>query len=254
MKHLWFSFAVLVLLILPAQAHFQELIPSTTIVTGKGDRDLSIDLVFGHPMEDTVLEMAKPARFGVRFGGENRDLLSTLQPKKVKGHQAWQARYEIKRPGDYLFYVEPAPYWEPAEGVMIVHNTKVVVNAMGRETQWDEPIGLPAEIVPIVRPYGLWTGNLFQGKVLQDGQPVPGAEIEVEYLNSGGQVKIPSDPYVTQVIKADDRGVFSYAIPRSGWWGFAALLEGAKKMKSPEGDEVNVELGALIWINARDMK
>lgn len=241
-------------MILPAHAHFQELIPSTDIVTVQGDRDLSIELVWGHPMENVSMEMAKPTQFGVQVDGSKQDLLETLEPQTVKDHQAWKAQYTVKRPGDHIFYVEPAPYWEPAEGVMIIHNTKVVVSAMGRESGWDEEVGLAAEIVPEVRPYGLWTGNLFQGMVLKGGKPVPGAEVEVEYLNTDGAVEIPSDPFVTQVIKADDRGVFSYSIPREGWWGFAALLEGDEKIENPEGKRVDVELGALIWIHAVDMK
>lgn len=59
---------------------------------------------------------------------------------------------------------------------------------------------------------------------------------------------------VTQVIKADGQGVFSYAMPRAGWWGFAALLEGEAPMPSPEGDLVPVEQGALMWVQVRDMR
>ena len=28
---------------------------------------------------------------------------------------------------------------------------------------------------------------------------------------------------VTQTIKADPNGIFTYAAPKAGWWGFAAL-------------------------------
>ena len=59
---------------------------------------------------------------------------------------------------------------------------------------------------------------------------------------------------MTQVIKADGNGVFSYAMPRAGWWAFAALVDGDEKMRNPEGEEVDVELGALMWVRCRDMK
>jgi len=42
-------------------------------------------------------------------------------------------------------------------------------------------------------------------------------------------------------------------MPRAGWWGFAALIEGDEPMQNPEGQEVPVEQGALIWVRARDM-
>jgi len=137
---------------------------------------------------------------------------------------------------------------------MIVHYTKAVVNAFGEEQGWDAMVGFPVEIEPLARPYGLWTGNAFRGIVRKNGKPVPFAEIEVEYWNEGRKVTPPADPFVTQVIKADASGVFSYSMPRAGWWGFAALVDGDEKMRNPEGRDVDVELGALIWVKCLDMK
>jgi predicted dehydrogenase len=88
--------------------------------------------------------------------------------------------------------------------------------------------------------------------VRKNGEPVPFAEIEVEYVNDGS-VKAPNDAFVTQVIKADAQGVFAYAMPRAGWWGFAALMDDDKTMKSPDGKDAKVELGGLIWVKATDM-
>jgi cobalt/nickel transport protein len=95
---------------------------------------------------------------------------------------------------------------------------------------------------------------VFRGIVKHHGKPVPYAEIEVEYYNKEQSIRVPSGPYVTQVIRADSNGVFSYAMPAAGWWGFAALVEGGEKMKNPNGTKVPVELGALMWIRTRDMK
>ncbi|WP_368658161.1 DUF4198 domain-containing protein [Budvicia aquatica] len=61
--------------------------------------------------------------------------------------------------------------------------------------------------------------------VTKAGKPVPFAEIEVEYVNDSG-IKAPNDAYITQVLKADVNGTFNYVMPASGWWGFAALVEG----------------------------
>lgn len=248
------SIAFMSTLVAAAYAHFGMVIPSTDIVTAEAKKEVALDVMFAHPMEGPTMEMAKPKQFGVMVGGKKYDLLNTLKPKKVKGHTAYETTYRIRRPGDHIFYLEPAPYWEPAEGCMIVHYTKVVVNAMGLEAGWDDEVGLKAEIVPLVRPYGLWTGNIFRGVVKKDGKSVPHAEVEVEYYNKEGKVKPPADPFVTQVIKADAQGIFSYAMPRAGWWGFAALMEGDKPMKNPEGKDVPVEIGAVMWVNTTDMK
>jgi cobalt/nickel transport protein len=238
----------------PALAHFQELIPSTDIVSAQDGRTLSLELRFTHPMaRGPVMPMGEPVRFGVVGPKGLQDLKTTLKPLDPQGQRGWRAEYELDRPGDYCFFVEPAPYWEPAEGVMIVHYTKVVVDAFGDESGWDRDLGLPVEIEPLVRPYGLWTGNLFRGVVKRNGQPVPHATVEVEWRNDGSLTP-PSDPYVTQTIKADASGVFAYGMPRAGWWGFAALLEGDRPMPGPDGREVPVEQGALIWVQTRDMR
>jgi cobalt/nickel transport protein len=237
-----------------ASAHFQELIPSADLVTEETGGALSLALTFTHPMErGPAMAMGQPVRFGVVGPEGEQDLRDALAPVEVDGQRAFRANYRITAPGGYRFFVEPAPYWEPAEGVMIVHYTKVVVDAFGSEEDWDADVGLPVEITPLTRPYGLWTGNLFRGIVKKDGQPVPFAEVEVEWKNDG-TVKPPADAFVTQVIKADANGAFAYAMPRAGWWGFAALLEADEPMRNPEGELVPVETGGLIWVHARDMR
>ena len=247
----------------PALAHFGTIIPSDDIVTQDDSKTLKLQVKFIHPMELHYMEMVKPKQFGVVHDGKKTDLLNSLQATKGKSPDQkekftfWTTDYKIRRPGDYTFYVEPTPYWEPAEDLFIVHYTKVCVNALGLEKGWDESVGLETEIVPMTRPYGLWTGNLFTGQVLLKGKPVPFAEVEIEYLNESPEnisiIIPPADPYVTQVVKADGNGVFSYAMPRAGWWGFSALNEAEWKLKY-DGKEKGVEIGAVYWVHTRDMK
>ncbi|MBR9973150.1 DUF4198 domain-containing protein [Magnetospirillum sulfuroxidans] len=236
-----------------ALAHFQEIIPSADIVAEDGDHTLSLDLTFTHPMEQgPVMEMALPTRMGVVSPAGKEDLKAALVAvKKGEGKTAYTVSHKLKAPGDYVYYVEPAPYWEPGEGKQIIHYAKVVVD-LGAGEGWDTLVGLPVEIEPLVRPYGLWTGNVFRGIVRHNGKIAPFAEIEVEWRNDGS-VHAPSDPFVTQVIKADAQGQFTYGLPRAGWWGFAALIDG-KPMKGPGGKMVPTELGGLLWVKAVDMK
>lgn len=247
----------------PAQAHFGTIIPSDNIVSQNDAKTITLQLKFIHPMEMHYMEMAKPKKFGVMHRGNLIDLLSGLNPAHEKGLDQnreftyWTTAYQIRRPGDYTFFMAPTPYWEPAEDCFIVHYTKVCVHALGLEIGWDMPVGLETEIIPLTRPYGLWTGNLFTGQVLLKGKPVPFAEVEVEYLNeSQGKhpiVMIPAGPYITQVVKADGDGIFNYAMPRAGWWGFAALNE-ADWTIAYQGAEKTVEIGAVFWVQTRDMK
>jgi len=238
-----------------AEAHFQVLIPSRDVVGAEDSKRIELNAVFTHPMEfGPAMEMGVPRQFGVLVRGKKYDMRAHLRPKQVDGKTAYGGSVQFTAPGDYVFYVEPAPYWEPAEGKMIVHYTKVVVDVMGAEEGWDAMVGFPVEIEPLVRPFGLWTGNAFRGIVRHHGQPVPFAEIEVEYYNQDRKVKIPNDALITQVIKADAQGVFSYTMPRAGWWGFAALIDGEEKINNPDGEPADVELGGLIWVKTVDMK
>lgn len=238
-----------------APAHFLVLLPSSDVVNAADGKIIQLDLLFTHPMEQgPVMEMGRPRQFGVLVGGAKRDLLASLKPKKLEGKTTYTCPAPATRPGDHVFFVEPAPYWEPAEQKMIVHYTKVIVDVMGAEVGWDAMVGFPVEIEPLVRPYGLWTGNAFRGVVKHNGRPVPFATVEVEYYNEGKRVKMPNDAFTTQVIKADAGGVFCYTMPRAGWWGFAALVPGDEKLKNPDGNPVNVELGGLMWVKTVDME
>ncbi|MEC9487053.1 MAG: DUF4198 domain-containing protein [Prosthecochloris sp.] len=241
-----------------ARAHFGMIIPSDDIVDRQSAPSVELDIMFAHPFEGESMEMAQPRSFGVVRGGRTTLLTETLRPTTARlvhdasGSQSWKASYSVKRPGDHIFFVEPEPYWEPAEDSYIVHYTKVIVNGFGKEDSWDSEIGLKTEIIPLSRPYGLYTGNLFRGIVHVDGKPVPFAEIEVEYFNENGNLTAPDAAFVTQVIKADDRGMFSYAVPKAGWWGFAALSTDTRTLER-NGTPKPVEIGAVIWIRATDM-
>lgn len=229
-----------------ASAHFGMIIPSTSTVTDKQEATVSLTLSFSHPMEMQGMNLAEPKVFAVSVDGKLVDLKGLLKPAKIMDHDAWTAQYAVKRPGVYPFVMEPEPYWEPAEDCFIVHYTKTYVAAFGDEEGWDEPLGLKTEIVPLTRPFGNYAGNVFLGQVLLDGKPVPGAEVEVEHYNKDNLYQAPNDYMVTQVVRADDNGVFAYGVPFAGWWGFAALNT-AKETMEHDGSPKNVELGAVLW-------
>jgi nickel transport protein len=256
MKRLSLAILIFAALALPAiaGAHFMVLHPSTSMALDKGASKLTVDLHFGHPFAQKLMDMAPPSQFAVYFGGNKIDLRNELKEKKEGDFRTHAAKYTFKRPGDHIFYVEPAPYWEPAEGKFIIHYTKTIVNGFAVEEGWDELVGAPIEIRPLTRPYGLWTGNLFTGQVLLNGKPLPNAEIEVAYNNLGSEVTSDADAFHIQVLKADENGVFSYAMPRAGWWGFAALAEAENTLEDPEGKQRPVEIGGLIWVYCQDMK
>ncbi len=248
-----FLFLGVILCAATVQAHYGMVIPSDNMVMENDDRTVHITASFSHPFEGVGMELVTPKVFAVKANGKVQDLLSTLAQIKVMGHTAWKTDYKLTRPGVYMFYMEPKPYWEPAEDCFIIHFTKTVVTAFGDDEGWDEEIGLKTEIVPLSKPFAQYAGNVFQGIVKLDGQPVPFAEVEVEYYNEDGKSEAPTDYMVTQTIKADANGIFTYAAPKAGWWGFAALNEADFTLKI-DGQDKGVELGAVIWVLFEDWK
>ena len=254
-KGSFFTLIVVILMLAshPALAHYGLLIPSDTMVMQGENKTVNVKLSFSHPMEMVGMDLAKPKAFGVMANGNKQDLLGTLKKIQVMGRAAWETDYQVKRPGIYMFFMEPTPYWEPAEDIYIIHYTKTVIAAFGDDEGWDREIGLKTEIVPLSKPFGLYAGNVFQGIVKLNGKPVPYAQVEVEYYNQEGKYHAPTDYMVTQTVKADQNGVFTYAAPKAGWWGFAALNPSDSKIKH-NGVDKDVELGAVLWVKFHDMQ
>ena len=248
-----------------ALAHFQ-LIYTPDAAYEKG-QEIPLDLVFTHPFEaGHTMDMGQPQEFYVVHKGKKKDLMGTLKPIEWtsltnKGKAYRSTGYKMRGMGDWVFVLVPAPYLEKEEDVYIQQITKMMVNVAGMPTDWDAELGLPAEIVALDKPYALWTGNVFRGIVKSQGKPVPFADVEVEYLNhppvpgknmfqKKALATAPQDSFVTGTIKTDANGVFTYAIPKAGWWGFCALGVGPdKKFKGKENSQ-----DAVIWVKAVDMK
>jgi cobalt/nickel transport protein len=247
LRILWFAVVLFSLgLRGPALAHFGMVIPSTPVVEDQDGATVTVELSFSHPMDMAGMRLARPKAVQVVVDGRAEDVGGRLEAVDIMDGEAWKFRYTVKRPGVYAVTMEPQPYWEPAEECFIIHYTKTYVTAFGEEEGWDEPVGLKTEIVPLTRPFGNYAGNVFQGQVLLDGKPVPGAMVEVEHYDRDGNYAAPNEYMITQAVKADANGVFTYGIPFAGWWGFAALNTGEEQILH-EGGAKDVELGAVLW-------
>jgi cobalt/nickel transport protein len=226
-----------------ANAHFLTFLSNTDNVTDQKQTKIDFDISFIHPFEQSGMNMEKPEVFV-----NNKENKLVLKETKKFEHKAWSSSYDIKTPDVYKFFVQPQPYFEPAEEKFISHVPKLIISSFGLEDGWDEPLGLKYEIIPMTKPFALYSGNLFQGKVLHNGKAAANTEVEVELYNEFG-LKAPSDAHITQVVKTDDNGVFSFVMNHKGWWGFAALIEEGE-LKHSDGKMYPVENGALIWIKA----
>ena len=241
-----FTLALLSFFPLSGYGHFGMVIPDKSHVS-PDDRTLRLSLSFSHPFEGIGMPLVKPAAFYVVKDNEKTALTSSLQQATVMDHPAWTVDFAVKRPGVYQFVMEPVPYWEPTEDASIIHYTKVIVPAFGFDEGWDTPVGLPVEIIPLLRPFGNYSGNTFSGQVLNDGQPLANSLVEVELYNQH-QHPAASDYHITQLVRTDTNGIFHFTCNQPGWWGFAALTEATYQLENPAGEKKGVELGGVLWV------
>ncbi len=261
MKTCLLATALAALLPATAVAHFQLNYTEDAMIDRPGD--VPMGLIFWHPFENGhVMDMGVPQEFFMVHNGEKVDLSDRLEPASFTGAAneaaAYRATVPVKRSGDYVVVTIPAPYYEESEDLFIQQITKVVLNRNTLPTDWDQPVGLPTEILPLNKPYNVIVGSTFSGQVLAQGEPVPGAEIEVEYmaaepdLEAFATTKPTAQPMPggSVVVIADQNGVFTFGIPKAGYWGFAAL--GSGPVTEHEGKDLSQD--AVIWIRAENMK
>ncbi len=255
-----------------AHAHFQLLYTPEAALNES--RAIPLALVFSHPFNNGyTMNMGEPEAFyvisqrGAEAERKKTDLLQYLEPVTWSGVDS-QANAFIARPprsvtrslGDYTFVLRPAPYYEEPEDKYIQQITKTVINVGGLPGRWDEPLGLPVEIVPLDKPYANWVGGVFRAVVLAEGNPVPHAEIEIEYLNHEpqidqlrfdpeGKVTAPQGSFITLSIRANALGEVTIGLPKAGWWGICALdLDDGLEYNGKE-----LSLDAVLWVHATEM-
>ena len=265
---------LLALASLQASAHFIVMYTPLTAFTRVTD-DIPFNIVFTHAFAGgPTMSMGRPQRFyfSRRPGGpgtpsEEVDLMPYLEEIQWQAGNgsvsAWEAnipRNVMRSVGDYQVVVVPEPYLETGEGLYIQQFSKVMVNVGGVPGNWMETLGLPAEIEALNKPYANWTGAVFRGIVLSDGIPVPYTQVEVEYLNhpldtvnrtfqEKGLIDAPHPSLEAMVILTNEFGEFSFAMPKAGWWGFAALRVGPDH----EYNGMPLSQDAILWVQVTDL-
>ena len=252
--------------------HFQLMYtPETTLESG---RTVPMIHAMIHPYSDRkTMDMGKQhdseeflavEEFFVVHKGIKTDLIDTLEPIEFQGKKrvgkGYKSKHKLRKMGDHLFVLKPAPYYSTLEGIYLQQITKTIVNIAGKPTDWDRELGLEAEIIPLSKPYGIWEGSSFSAKVKASGIPVPFAKIEIEYLNSDvdienlkmGEAKTeaPQQSFKTIEIKANERGEFTFHLPKAGWWGFNAKHIGLKK----DYKEKELSIEGIIWVQVKEIK
>lgn len=210
------------------------------------------------PFRHQAEEMSMPQLFAVlRFDEhtlprdgvmqpERADVLGDVEEAQYLDKKAWGANVALDKPGLYQFIIETRPWWNEAAQRYDQHYVKSVLPVYGVETGWEYPAGLPVEIVPLSRPFGLSNPCLFSGKVLDHGKARAGALVRAQRINLESCV-VPSRWHEDTTVRTDDRGEFALILNRPGWWCCTAIVEGTP-LKGHDGDPRPLQIGSSIWV------
>lgn len=253
-------------------AHFQ-LIYTPLSVIPQEQSAVEFQLVFTHPFESGhTMDIGKDESgtikglqaFFALHKGKKTDLLPALNEIQFTSSENSGKGFALvldrntgfRGGGDWVLVAVPHPYYEKADDVYIQQITKVMINKGNLDTDWAKRAaeGYP-EILPLVKPYDVWEGNVFRGIVVDEkGKPIPKAKIEFVYLNYAvdmqthaftGSAKLKKSG--TGVILANNQGLFEFIPPRAGYWGFAALEAGGSKQFGGKA----LSEDAVLWIEAQ---
>lgn len=242
----------------PGFAHFQSLYTPDLTLDRPGE--VPLKAIFWHPFsEGPNVDMPRPLELFSINRGERTDLMGSLEEIVFEGPDnaaiAYDATLPVPRAGDYVTVLVGDYYFDEASDFYIQQIAKTVLNYGGLPTDWNEPVGLPTEIVPLTKPYNVLAGSTFTGRLLSDGNPLPDFEIEITYLSAEPDMETNTapEPSVTApeggilVTTTDDNGVFTVGLPRPGFWGFGALGAGPDYRHE---DGTYISQDAILWVEA----
>lgn len=87
----------------------------------------------------------------------------------------------------------------------------------GQSENYATVLNYPVEIVPLVNPYSLATGDKFRARILKNGQPLIGALI---YATHEGHYELSDEGIYDELVRvrSDDDGEIEFVIKDAGRW------------------------------------
>lgn len=243
---------------LPVMAHFQVFWPQSTGCYAKPGETITWRYFWGHPYEMLISD-AQPGKFFMftpQKQKENLALKDIALKDQGSGQdrKAYEVTYKPPGPGDYYLCLESPPYFITEDQVFWQDYVKEPLHVV-RDKGWDQPVGLPVEIVPLTRPYGWPAGSVFKGQALARNLPLTRAVVEIEKFNEVyvPRAQCPKDrlgadngPLMTRVTKTDQLGYFVCTLDSPGWWIISVTAPGGKK--AYERKTYPVELRGGLWV------
>jgi cobalt/nickel transport protein len=223
------------------------------------DETVTCTLRFGHPFEHQMFAAQKPTRVAVRLpDGTTTDLTAKLQRNEGatpggKPLDSFEWKFTPTQRGDHIFTVQAPPIWMGEENVYLHDAVKVILHVQ-TQVGWESPGGLPFELVPLTRPYGLRAGMVFQTLVQSadgdDTRPLPRTLVEIERFNLTPPKELPPDEHITRSVRSDPKGVATTTLTEPGWWALTAVRDGGTRERG--GRAFPVVQRSTLWIFVDD--
>ncbi len=245
-----------------AFGHFHTFWPDSPNGYGKLGQKITWDYFWGHPYEMILFDALTPNFYVVTPDGEKEPVaLKTADmkdPDTGKMRKAFTLSYTPESIGDSWLVLEAAPCPIEEEGEAVQDYVKQCIHVMA-EKGWDVRLGLPIEVVPLTRPYGLEAGFAVTVRAYLNGKPLPDATAEIEKLNGfyvDGDA-LPKDqfgmedvPMITRVARTDVNGYLTYTLDEPGWWMISVSAESGTA--TVNGKEYPRVLRGGLWLHVEE--
>jgi cobalt/nickel transport protein len=243
---------------LPSQAHSHVYWPQTQGCYAKPGELVRWQYFWGHPFEMLISD-AQPPKFFIQTPQRKKENLAakeiTLKDQESgQDRKAFEVEYKPTEPGDYYLCLESPPYFIPEEQEFWQDYVKEPLHVQASKG-WDQPVGLPVEIIPLTRPYGWPAGSVFKGQALAKNRALTRATLEIEKFNGFfvSRAHLPKDrlgeensPLITRVTKTDHMGYFICTLDSPGWWNISVSAPGGRK--GHEHKTYPVEMRGGLWV------
>jgi uncharacterized GH25 family protein len=237
-------------------AHFYIFLPEKP--AARPGETVRLRYSFGHPYEHEMVPVDPPVDVTAHApDGKTTSLSPTgdtagapVENKKSKKTKklVHEYSYEVPRRGDHVLTATAKPVFDGDHGIFLENYLKAVVHARSQRG-WDRTVGQKLEIVPLIRPYGLRPGWVFQAKALFEGKAVEGLAVEVEKYNpEPPEGELPEDEFVTRTLRTAPGGVLTCTLDETGWWLINVEMQTPYTRKSPSGEQRHVVLRSTLAV------
>ncbi len=173
--------------------------------------EIDAKILFGHPDDPESFYLTDMRSINIYTPDGS---FYTLDPEARDNY--WLVQIVMEKPGDYILVAErqpsvynPKSHGGPDSPRLTVEHAKTVINA-GTQENWHLKPDIEFDVVPLVNPYNLRSGDTFKAQLLYRGEPIEGT-----YMASPADQDIHSQ---SQAGKTDENGIFSVTIDKSGMW------------------------------------